>query len=161
MCHAWFQNRFHVHKLSLRDGQLVKVPISHLATGSPSALCLGSAFRGHLVGVLELLVYYLTPNECKNLKIWSLLVCLSVLVAFKITKVEISCIITCDSGLNVRILSHVRHVFTSPRLRKKKSRSREILIQESLLPLVHSHSVAYGRFKRRLVDFLSIEYRTL
>ena len=28
----------------------------------------------------------------------SLLVCLSVLVAFKITKVEISCIITCDLG---------------------------------------------------------------
>ena len=30
--------------------------------------------------------------------IQSLLVCLSVLVAFKITKVKISCIITCDSG---------------------------------------------------------------
>ena len=32
------------------------------------------------------------------LKIWSLLVCLSVLVAFKKTKVDISCIITGDSG---------------------------------------------------------------
>ena len=32
----------------------------------------------------------------KVLKIWSLLVCLSVLVALKITKVDISCIITCD-----------------------------------------------------------------
>ena len=37
-------------------------------TGSPSALCLGSGFRGHLVGVLELLVYYLMPNKFKNLK---------------------------------------------------------------------------------------------
>ena len=34
----------------------------------------------------------------KVLKIWSLLVCLYVLVTFKITKVDISCIITCDSG---------------------------------------------------------------
>ena len=35
----------------------------------------------------------------KSLKIWSLLVCLSVVVAFKTTKVYItSCIITCDSG---------------------------------------------------------------
>ena len=32
------------------------------------------------------------------------------------------------------------------------------LIQKVPLPLVHSHSVSYGRFKRRLVDFLSIEY---
>ena len=36
--------------------------------------------------------------------------------------------------------------------KKKKS------IQKALLPLVHSHSVSYGQFKRRLVDFLSIEY---
>ena len=34
----------------------------------------------------------------KVLKIWSLLVFLLVLVAFKITKIDISCIITCDSG---------------------------------------------------------------
>ena len=32
------------------------------------------------------------------------------------------------------------------------------MIQKAPLPLVHSHSVSYGRFKRRLVDFLSIEY---
>ena len=30
-----------------------------------------------------------------------------------------------------------------------------MLIQKAPLPLVHSHSVSYGRFKRRLVDFLS------
>ena len=63
---------------------------------------MGSALRGHLASfgrnILELLVYYLMPNKCKNLKIRSLLVCLSVLVAFKITKVDISCIITCNSG---------------------------------------------------------------
>ena len=40
----------------------------HESTGSASALCLGSGFRGHLVGVLELLVYYLMPNKCKNHK---------------------------------------------------------------------------------------------
>ena len=51
----------------------------------------------------------------KILKIWILLVCLSILVAFKITKVE----------------------------------DNEV------------HSVSYGRFKRRLVDFVSIEYWTL
>ena len=39
-----------------------------IITGSPSALCVGSGFRGHLVGVLELLVYYLMPNKYKNLK---------------------------------------------------------------------------------------------
>ena len=35
------------------------------------------------------------------------------------------------------------------------------LIKKVPLPFVHSHSVSYGRFKRRfacLVDFLSIEY---
>ena len=49
--------------------------------------------------ILELLVYYLMRNKCKKvLKIWSLLVCLPVLVALKIMKVDISCIITCDSG---------------------------------------------------------------
>ena len=41
-------------------------------TGSPSALCVGSGFRGHLVefgrSILELLGYYLMPNKCKNLK---------------------------------------------------------------------------------------------
>ena len=36
-----------------------------------------------------------------------------------------------------------------------------MLIQKAPLPLVHSHSVSYGRFKLRLVDFLSIEYWTL
>ena len=35
-----------------------------------------------------------------------------------------------------------------------------MLIQKAPLPLVHSHSVSYGRFKRRLVDFLPIEYWT-
>ena len=41
--------------------------------------------------ILELLVYYLMPNKynAKILKIRSLLVCPSVLVAFKITKVKI------------------------------------------------------------------------
>ena len=34
-----------------------------------------------------------------------------------------------------------------------------MLIQKAPLPLVHSHSVSYGRFKRRLVDFLSIEWK--
>ena len=48
--------------------------------------------------ILELLVYYLMPNKAKMLKIWSLLVCLSALVAFNIMKVDISCIITCDSS---------------------------------------------------------------
>ena len=71
-------------------------------TGSPSALCVGSGFRGHLVefgrSILELLVYYLMPNKCKNLKDMKSS-CLSVCtIAFKITKVDISCIITCDSG---------------------------------------------------------------
>ena len=41
-------------------------------TGSPSALCVDSGFRGHLVefgrSILELLGYYLMPNKCKNLK---------------------------------------------------------------------------------------------
>ena len=53
-------------------------------------------------------------------------------------------------ALIVRILSHAEFEST-----KKKSSSREILIQIAPLPLVHSHSVSYGRFKRRLVDFLS------
>ena len=48
--------------------------------------------------ILELLVYYLMPNNAKILKIWSLLVCLSALVAFNIMKVDISCIITFDSS---------------------------------------------------------------
>ena len=43
-----------------------------LFTGSPSAICVGSDFRGHLVefgrNILELLVYYLMLNKCKNLK---------------------------------------------------------------------------------------------
>ena len=43
-----------------------------LSTGSPSAICVGSGFRGHLVefgrNILELLVYYLMLNKCKNLK---------------------------------------------------------------------------------------------
>ena len=92
-------------------------------------------------------------------KIWSLLVCLSVLVALKITKVDISCIITCDSALIVRILSHV---LESTTLRKKIMITRNIDSKlKAPLPLVHSHSVSYGRFKRRLVDFLSIEYWTL
>ena len=55
--------------------------------------------RSFGLNILELLVYYLMPHKCKNLKdIWSLLVCLSVLVVFKIMKVDISCIIACDSG---------------------------------------------------------------
>ena len=41
-------------------------------TGSPSAICVSSGFRGHLVefggNILELLVYYLMLNKCKNLK---------------------------------------------------------------------------------------------
>ena len=68
-------------------------------TGSPSTLCLGSGFRGHLVGIYQnywCIIWY--QINAKILKIRSLLVCLSVLVAFKITKVEISCIITCDWG---------------------------------------------------------------
>ena len=42
------------------------------STGSPSAICVGSGLRGHLVefgrNILELLVYYLMLNKCKNLK---------------------------------------------------------------------------------------------
>ena len=41
-------------------------------TGSPSVICVGSGFRDHLVefgrNILELLVYYLMLNKCKNLK---------------------------------------------------------------------------------------------
>ena len=49
--------------------------------------------------ILELLVYYLMPNKCKNLKdTKSSCLSLCTFVAFKITKVEISCIITCDSS---------------------------------------------------------------
>ena len=36
-----------------------------------------------------------------------------------------------------------------------------MLIEKAPLPLVHGHSVSYGRFKRRLADFLSIDYWTL
>ena len=36
-----------------------------------------------------------------------------------------------------------------------------MLIQKAPLPLFHGHSVSDGGFKRRLVDFLSIEYWTL
>ena len=42
------------------------------STGRPSAICVGSGFRGHLVefgrNILELLVSYLMLNKCKNLK---------------------------------------------------------------------------------------------
>ena len=47
---------------------------TYASTGSPSALCVGSGFRGHLVefgrSILELLglPYCLMPNKCKNLK---------------------------------------------------------------------------------------------
>ena len=92
----------------------------------------------------------------KVLKIWSLLVCLSVLVALKITKVDISCIITCDSGPYCSNFITCIRIYNA---KKKKSWSREILIQKAPLPLVHSRSVSYGRFKRRLVDFLSISTR--
>ena len=48
--------------------------------------------------ILELLVYYLMLNKCKNLKDMKSS-CLSVCtIAFMITKDDISCIITCDSG---------------------------------------------------------------
>ena len=47
--------------------------------------------------ILELLMYYLMPNKCKHLKDMKSFCLSSVLVAFKITKVDISCIITCDS----------------------------------------------------------------
>ena len=71
-------------------------------TGSPSAICVGSGFRGHLVefgrNILELLVCYLMLNKCKNLKDMKSSCLLFVLVAFMITKDYISCIITCDSG---------------------------------------------------------------
>ena len=66
------------------------------------------------------------------------------------------------------IVQIISHVFESTTLLKKKIKNKkyiliqknifEILIQKTPLPLVHSHSVSYGRFKRRLVDFLSIEY---
>ena len=59
------------------------------------------------------------------------------------------------------VIVRILYVFESTTLRKKKSWSREILIKKVPSPLVHSHSVSYGRFKRRLVDFLSIEYWTL
>ena len=90
----------------------------------------------------------------KVLKIWSLLVCLSVLVAFKITKIDISYIITCDSGPYWSNFITCIRIYNA---KGKKSWSREILIQKAPLPFVHSHSVSYGWFKRRLVDFLSID----
>ena len=46
--------------------------VINLTTGSPSAIYVGSGFRGHLVefgrNKLELLAYYLMLNKCKNLK---------------------------------------------------------------------------------------------
>ena len=103
-------------------------------TGSPSALCVGSGFRGHLVefgrSILELLGYYLMPNKCKNLKDMKSS-CLSVCtIAFKITKVDISWIITCDSGPYCSSLITCIRIYNA---KKKKSRSREILIQKAPL----------------------------
>ena len=60
---------------------------------------------------------------------------------------------------------HMTDIYSNLQRWGKKSRSREILIRKSPLPIAHSHSVSYGRFKSRLVgrlvDFLSIEYWTL
>ena len=76
---------------------------SRSTTGSPSAICVGSGFRGHLVefgrNILELLVYYLMLNKCKNLKdMKSSCLCVCISSLYDITKDDISCIITCDSG---------------------------------------------------------------
>ena len=54
--------------------------------------------RSHGRNILELFVYYLMPNKRKNLKDMKSFCLSSVLVAFKITKVGISCIIECNSG---------------------------------------------------------------
>ena len=53
-------------------GDAVTKLLACMTTGSPSAIIVGSGFRGHLVefgrNILELLVYYLMLNKCKNLK---------------------------------------------------------------------------------------------
>ena len=72
----------------------------------------GFGFQGSFGrNLLELLVYYLMSNKCKNLKDMKPS-CLSVLVALKITKVDISCIrmrsnfITCIRIYNVKTKNH-------------------------------------------------------
>ena len=69
--------------------------------------------------------------SAKILKVWSLLVCLSVLVAFKITKVDISCIFTCDSGPYCSNFITCIRIYNT---KKKKLWSSEILIQKAPLP---------------------------
>ena len=55
----------------------------------------------------------------QNLKDMKSSVCLSVLVAFKITKVDIPCIITCDSSPYCSNFIILSHVFECTTLRKK------------------------------------------
>ena len=83
--------------------------------------------------------------------------CLCVLVAFKIKKVDISCIITCDSGPYCSNVITCIGIYDAKK--EKKSWSREILIQKAALPSVHSHSVSYGRSERPFSRLSSEESR--
>ena len=48
------------------SAKLKKIVVG-FTTGSPSALFVGSGFRGHLVGNTRIIsVYYLMPNKCKK-----------------------------------------------------------------------------------------------
>ena len=59
-------------RIGEREKEDIRARVDSKSTGSPSALCVGSGFRGHLVAfgrsILELLGCYLMPNKCKNLK---------------------------------------------------------------------------------------------
>ena len=66
-----FKNKLPTFGELKRDGRsAIKFETAQL-TGSPSAICVGSGFKGHLVefgrNIPELLVYYLMLNKCKNL----------------------------------------------------------------------------------------------
>ena len=79
------------HDLSIIHGRTqVSRQILNYAFVMPAWLLRMTDDRDSNSVLSRIVKYYLTPNKCKNLiKIRSLLVCLSVLVAFKITKVEI------------------------------------------------------------------------
>ena len=66
------QQNGHTHEITRLIRRLLCCGIVPCTTGSPSALCVGSGFRGHLIefgrSILELIGYYLMPNKCKNLK---------------------------------------------------------------------------------------------
>ena len=92
------------------------------------------------------------PNKWKNLKDMKSSVCLSVLVAFKITKVDTSCIITCDSG------PYCSNFITCIRIYNAKK--KKVMITRNI-DSKRSLTLSSGRSKHRLVDFLSIQYWTL